>query len=75
MTVQEAIHLLEELPPDKQAEIFDFIAFLHSRTAKQVSDSPRPPLENEPLCGLWADREEMADSVAYVRGLRQREWQ
>jgi hypothetical protein len=73
MTVEDAIHLLEELPPDKQAEIFDFIAFLHSRTATLVSSSSKPPLENEPLCGLWADREEMADSVAYVRGLREKE--
>lgn len=29
------------------------------------------PLSQEPAFGLWADRQEMADSTAYVRTLRE----
>jgi hypothetical protein len=38
-----------------------------------VTPSPTPliPLEEEPLVGMWADREDMKDSVEYVRNLRQ----
>ncbi|CAK0766191.1 DUF2281 domain-containing protein [Gammaproteobacteria bacterium] len=74
MNFQEAITLLEHLPSDKQSEIFDYIEFISLRTLKQPVANERHPLENEPFYGLWKDREEMKDSVAYVRQLRQKEW-
>lgn len=30
---------------------------------------------NEPFIGMWRDREDMRDSVAWVQDLRQREWE
>ncbi len=74
MNIREALNLVDHLPPDKQAEIADFIDFLYRRTHPDTADAAHPPLEQEPLCGLWQDREDMADSVGYVRGLRRREW-
>ena len=32
------------------------------------------PIETEPFIGMWRDREEMADSTAWVRRLRARQW-
>ncbi len=32
----------------------------------------RKPLSKEPAWGMWADREEMTDSVAYVNSYRRR---
>ena len=35
-------------------------------------DSPRPRSVREfAFCGMWKDREEMADSVAYINRLRE----
>jgi hypothetical protein len=31
-------------------------------------------VDDEPFVGTWRDREEMVDSVAWVRRLRSREW-
>lgn len=74
MDVQQALDLLFRLPSDKQAEVFDFISFLADRARFSADEGGRLPLEQEPLCGLWHDRDEMADSLAYVRDLRRREW-
>ena len=32
------------------------------------------PLREDPAIGMWEDREDMQDSTAWVRQLRQREW-
>jgi len=42
---------LHALPPDKQAEVLDFIDFLIQRTAS--SSSPEPA--SVPFFGLWSD--------------------
>ena len=34
----------------------------------------RGPLTKDPFVGMWRDREDMADSSAWVRRARQREW-
>jgi hypothetical protein len=66
----------ESLPPGAQRQVADFVAALsarfqrqHERTAHMAS-----PLQQESFVGLWKDREEMADSVAWVRQLREEEW-
>jgi Arc/MetJ family transcription regulator len=38
--------------------------------AKQNFDD----LEQDPVVGMWADRQEMRDSSAWVRELRQQQW-
>jgi hypothetical protein len=42
--------------------------------AKNILQLPRrrKPLSKEPAWGMWADREEMTDSVAYVNSLRKK---
>ena len=64
------------LPSDAQRQVADFIAFLATRYhAAQPSTPPRESdLTNEPIIGMWADRDDMTDSSAWVRTLRDREW-
>ncbi len=64
------------LPPDAQYQVIEFIAFLqtrynHDRTTK---NSYGIPLIDEPFIGMWKNREDMQDSKAYVRKLREHEW-
>ena len=77
-------HDIEELPPDKQKEIADFVAFLHEQSRAEDKDSVSDPVvrspsdsmssENEGVFGMWADRQDMKDGVSWVRDLRERMW-
>jgi hypothetical protein len=69
-------HQFTALPVDAQRQVADFIAFLAARyqtahAAKQIQ--PRT-LADEPILGMWADRDELTDSSAWVRTVREREW-
>ncbi len=71
--IEKIVAMIERLPPEKQAEVADFVAFLSCRS-ESIQKSPNAPLTEEPLFGLWRSRKEMVDSVAFVKRLRQREW-
>jgi len=61
------------LPPDQQREVLDFMAFLQSRcTSPKPPKSP--PISSEEFWGLWRGREDMEDSVRWVRKTREEEW-
>ena len=34
----------------------------------------KTPLREDPAIGMWQDREDMEDSAAWVREVRQRDW-
>lgn len=76
MEAQKIMEQLLSLPPEAQKEAADFIAFLQLRypQAHTNDKKQRRPLRKEPFVGMWKDREDMKDSGAWVRNLRQREW-
>ncbi len=61
---------LNELPPDKQNEVLDFIIFLRQRGQHSAKKSPRS-LKTHPAFGLWQSRH--LDAVAFQQDLRA-EW-
>ena len=62
-----------QLPSEAQNALTDFLAFLKERYGSR-SDAPKPIDLNQPFVGMWADREDMEDSTAWVRHLRETEW-
>ena len=71
MTLQEQIQKqISQLPPDKQTEVLDFIAFLLQRDSLSVR-SKRKPLKNHPAFGLWRKRK--IDPLKYQQAVRA-EW-
>jgi hypothetical protein len=64
------------LPPIAQKEAIDFIAFLKVRygqsSAKRSENAST--IKSEPFIGMWKDRSDMDDSNAWVRNLREKEW-
>lgn len=74
MSITQAIlEKLRALPLDKQQEILDFADFL----VKKVQTEHRTTQENwqtDPCIGMWKDRSDMQDSTAWMRRLRQQEW-
>lgn len=64
------------LPTEAKREVIDFIAFLQIRYERPalIKKVKRSKLKNEPFIGMWKDRDDMSDSVAWVRDLRRRHW-
>jgi hypothetical protein len=64
-----------KLPAEAQRQVADFIAFLRQRPrpARHGKGSARD-WEDEPFVGMWREREEMKDSTAWVRDVREHEW-
>jgi hypothetical protein len=75
MTQEEMLRELKLLPPEGQRQVADFISLLRERYAR--SQSPEPvtsDLAQDSFVGMWRDREDMENSSAWVRNLREREW-
>jgi len=66
----------DTLPTEAKQEVIDFIAFLQSRYERPaLAKKPkRVKLRKEPFIGMWKDREDLSDSVSWVRDIRRREW-
>ena len=63
------------LPPEAQKQVLDFISFLGTRyKVGSLRKTRRALLRKERFIGLWSRREDMKDSAAWVRNVRQREW-
>lgn len=76
MTQQELMNEFLSLPAEAQRQVIDFIAFLRQRYAvvEPGSESPDIDLRNDNFIGMWCDRHDLANSTAWVRGVRENEW-
>ena len=68
---------MASLPPEAQKQILDLVVRLKARyhaapTSKRVK---QVKLTKEPFIGMWRDRKDMQDSTAWVRKLRQCQWE
>jgi len=77
MEASDIAHEIASLPPEAQRQVTDFVAFLKARypAIKATKKTRRTALADEPFIGMWRDREDMQDSTAWVRDLRQHEWE
>ena len=72
MTSEEILKEIASLPAEARREIEDFVAFLRARYAsRQPSEKG---FERENFFGIWSDRDDMADSTAWVRSIREKHW-
>jgi len=76
METTNLIRDIGSLPPEAQKQVSDFVAFLKTRypIVQANRGARRTRLADEPFVGMWRDREEMQDSSAWVRRLRESEW-
>ena len=75
MTNEEILREIDSLPLEAQRQIEDFISFLRERyKGAPPKTAPTSDLETEPFVGMWRDREDMQDSSAWVRKLRETHW-
>lgn len=75
MTNEELLREINSLPPEAQRQLEDFISLLRERyNETPLNSDPLPDLEAEAFVGMWRDRDEMGDSSAWVRQVRQSHW-
>jgi len=75
MTNEEILREINSLPPEAQRQLEDFISFLRERYKSSYPKTvPTSGLESEAFVGMWRDREDMSDSSAWVRNVRQSHW-
>lgn len=76
METEKLMNEFKDLPIHAQKQVIDFILFLRRRYKHPVTErqSERIPLADEPFTGLWKERQEMSDSISWVRTIRNREW-
>lgn len=77
MTLADTLARARTLPIERQQEIADFVDFLLNRYGAAASPMSAPaPLDlSQAFFGMWADREDMTDSTAYIQDLRRNEWE
>ena len=75
MTDEEILREINSLPPEAQRQLEDFISFLRERyRSSKPKTAPTCDLESEAFVGMWRGREDMRDSSAWVRNVRQSHW-
>jgi uncharacterized protein YfbU (UPF0304 family) len=76
MKQEELLREFFDLPPEGQAQVVELIEFLRTRykSRRQSGNASTLDLSKESFVGMWRDREDMQDSNAWVRDMREREW-
>jgi len=75
VTEKRVLEELQDLDPNRWFEVLDFIGYLKERGSRHEIRTgtreltARDLLESE-IVGLWADRDDIEDSVEYARRLR-----
>ena len=69
ITSDTLVEKLKALPPESLAEVVRFIEFLQFKTQSPVG-SPSESGPRHPAFGLWADRPETQDTIAFTSALR-----
>ncbi len=75
-TERQMLESLRGLEPGLWPEVLDFIGYLRQRAAKEGAQAHTKQLTardllQSPIVGLWADRDDVSDSSAFARQLRQ----
>lgn len=66
------IKIIGSLPAEAQREVEDYIALLRARYSPNEAAAKK--FENEAFFGIWRDRDDMTDSTAWVRSVREKHW-
>jgi len=74
MTSEEMLKEIAALPTGARREIEDFVARLAKLYRESKKSSGLGDLAAEPFIGMWSDRDDMTDSTAWVRSIRETHW-
>ncbi len=71
MTNEELLKEIASLPAEAKRSVEDFVSYVREKYSKTpAKPRKKKPLREEKFVGMWADRKDMKDSVAWVREIR-----
>ncbi|MBE9198452.1 hypothetical protein IQ233_04905 [Nodularia sp. LEGE 06071] len=75
MPQPELLNEFLSLPAEAQRQVIEFIAFLRQRyvVVEPASQSSEDNFINYSFIGMWSDRQNLTDSTAWVRNIREHE--
>lgn len=74
MTNEELLREVSSLSDGARRQIEKYVSYLKGKESSKIEEKPKRPLRDEPFFGMWADREDMKDSTAWVRKIREEQW-
>lgn len=74
MRQENFLHDYSTLPLEAKQQVTDFLAFLKTRYGTSCGNEEKTVLSDEPFVGMWRNREDMSDSIKWVRNIRKNEW-
>lgn len=74
MTQQQLLHEFFSLPTEAQRQVAELIASLKHGNPSASGDAQPIDFSANPFVGIWKDRQDLADSSAWVREVRRGEW-
>lgn len=75
MTNEDLIKEIASLPEEARRRIEKYISYMKGRYENLTKENkPSTKLEDEEFVGMWADREDMKDSTAWVKKIRREHW-
>ena len=72
---KQLLEALQRVPPERRREVLAYLRSLQLAASRNANSEPictAADLAKSSLVGLWADRDELADSQNFVRQLRER---
>ncbi len=76
MTQEELLDEFLSLPLEGQRQVVNFITFLRQSytLTEPISQGRDLDLISDQFIGIWRDRQDLANSNAWVRSIRENEW-
>ena len=74
MTQQQLLQSFSSLPETAQRQVVEFISSLKQKASPATDGAEAINFSANPFVGMWKDREDLADSTAWVRNVRRKEW-
>jgi hypothetical protein len=65
---------LQELTPEQQQKVLEYAQTLQQEEDTVATLRKAGSWHNHPAIGMWKDREDMKDSVDWVRQMRKKHW-
>ena len=70
MNIRQLINDIEQLPPEAQRQIENFIAFIKTR----YPPATKTKLSEEEFVGMWSNPPQIQDSSQWVQNIQESEW-
>lgn len=76
MSKRQLLSAFQSLPAAAQRQVIDLVNSLKQEfpNGNSTIAAKGTEISSDPFIGMWTDRQDLADSIAWVRTVRRNEW-